>query len=854
MNKYILCGAVGLSLHLTACQSLFSKKNNTQPDIISVTQVDSSKFKKQEAPAWIAKRYKYNPSRSKYNDLIHTKLEVKFDWEKQYLYGTATLDLKPYFYPQDSLILDAKGFDIASIELVTKNGTSPLNYNYNNKQIYIKLNKTYTRTETYTIKIKYTAKPNELPKGGSDAITSDKGLYFINADGKDPKKPKQIWTQGETEASSCWFPTIDSPNEKTTQEIAITVDKKYITLSNGTLVYSAQNEDGTRTDLWKQEKPHAPYLFMMTVGEFAVVKDKWRNVEVNYLVEPKYKPYAKAIFGNTPEMMEFFSNKLGYAYPWDKYSQIVVRDYVSGAMENTSATIMMEALQATSRELLDENWDGIIAHELFHHWFGDLVTCESWSNLPLNESFANYSEYLWEEYKYGKDAADYHALDEKMQYLAESKKKQEPLIRYYYNDREDMFDSHSYAKGGRILHMLRNYVGDEAFFTSLQNYLKKNEFKDAEINHLRLAFEEVTGEDLNWFFDQYFMKPGHANLLIDHKYENNKLTVQVAQIQDSLYTPIYKIPVKIDIWVNGEKKRYPVTITKAYHKYEFDFAQKPDLFLFDGEQQLLAEIDHKKSVDELIFQYKNSDKFEARFNALVGLLENKDDKAKVNETFKLALNDPFWNLREAAIEYFTDYKEADSLALEAKLKTIAQTDVRPSNKAKAIEVLASRNPKLYKDVFEKAILDSAYSVVGAGLKGISKTYDKEAVSKILSVYEKESSPIVSKALSEIYAENADTTKYAWFESKLNELVSRDLYYFTSDFGLYLSKMPKSIQLKSVALLKPMVLNHEIWYCRLGAFKALLKMPKLDEAVALKNEAREKEKDQKLIDRYKKLDK
>ena len=184
-----------------------------------------------------------------------------------------------------------------------------------------------------------------------------------------------------------------------TQEIKITVGSRYVTLSNGLLLSSKPNGDGTRTDYWKQTLPHAPYLAMMAIGEFAVVKDKWKGIDVDYYVEPAYEPHAKAIFGETPAMLDYYSDVLKLPYAWEKYSQVVVRDYVSGDMENTTATIHGEFLHRTDRELLDGDNERIIAHELFHHWFGDLVTCESWSNLPLNESFATYGEYMWLEHR-----------------------------------------------------------------------------------------------------------------------------------------------------------------------------------------------------------------------------------------------------------------------------------------------------------------------------------------------------------------------------------------------------------------------------------------------------------------------
>ena len=379
---------------------------------------------------------KYRGSDKRDWDLLHTKLAVSFDWEKRYLYGKATLTLKPYFYEQERLELDAKGMTINRITV----GKSPLKYQYDGQKIKISLRELYERADTLVIFIDYTSKPYEREIGGSEAIEEDRGLYFINADGLDPSKPKQIWTQGETEASSVWMPTIDSPNEKCTQEIAITVAENFNSLSNGTLTSSINNNDGNRTDTWVMNQPHSPYLFMMAIGEFEVIKDQWNGLPVSYHLEKGFGQYANSIFGNTPEMMQFFSDKLDYPYPWPKYDQIVVRDYVSGAMENTSASLYMERLNATDRDLIDYNWDDIIAHELFHQWFGDLVTCESWSNLTLNEGFASYAEYLWNEYKYGLDEADYSFLLEQEGYMDDAEKEVKQLIRYHYTTSEDMFD------------------------------------------------------------------------------------------------------------------------------------------------------------------------------------------------------------------------------------------------------------------------------------------------------------------------------------------------------------------------------------------------------------------------------
>ncbi len=321
----------------------------------------------------------------KANDLVHTRLDLHFDYKKRYCYGQEWVTIRPHFYPTDSVRLDAKGMNIDQVALIINGKKIPIEYNYDNLTLTIKLDRTYHRSETYTIYINYTSKPYELTNPRKDG----RGLYFINHDGTQKNKPVQIWTQGETTYSSVWFPTIDQPNQKTTQEISMTVPAKYLTLSNGNLVSQKKNKDGFRTDTWRMEVPHSPYLFMIAVGDFTIYKDKWRGKEVSYYLEAGSAPYAKTLFGFTTEAMEFFSNLLGVPYPWSKYAQIRVRDYVSGAMENTSATVYGEDGIVTPRELSDVHYhqSGAI-HELFHQWFGNYVTAESWSHLTVNESFA----------------------------------------------------------------------------------------------------------------------------------------------------------------------------------------------------------------------------------------------------------------------------------------------------------------------------------------------------------------------------------------------------------------------------------------------------------------------------------
>ncbi len=665
------------------------------------------------------KQYRETPARI--NNLVHTKLELKPDFSKAHLYGKAWITLKPHFYPTDSLNLDAKGMEFKKVALLKGKQQVPLQYEYDDWNLRVRLDRTYRNHESYTLYIEYTAKPDEFEaKYSKGSLLGMKGMYFVNPRGEEKDKPTQIWTQGETESNSAWFPTIDKTNQKTTQELSITVDNKYVTLSNGKLVSQKKNPDGTRTDYWKMDLPHAPYLFFLGVGNYAVIKDNWKGKEVSYYVEPEYAPVARKIFGLTPEMMTFFSNITGVPYPWAKYAQITGRDYISGAMENTTATLHSDIAQRDARELVDGNgWEDVIAHELFHHWFGDYVTTESWSNLTVNESFADYSETLWEEYKYGKDAGDAHNYQAMQGYLGSGSEKKD-LVRFYYADKEDMFDAVSYQKGGRILHMLRNHVGDSAFFKAINLYLTTNKFKSAEAHQLRLAFEEVTGRDLNWFFNQWYFGSGHPVVETEYLYDDaaGKATVVVRQTQKT--GKIFRLPVAIDIYNGAAKTRHNVWVSNATDSFTFTYTKRPDLINLDGDKVLLWSKKGVKTIDNYIHQYKYAGTYVDRYEAIEFAGMNSTDP-KAADLLITALNDKYKGLRQHAISKINLRNEALKNAAEPVLLKLAKSDPHPPVRAFAIQKLGEYNKTEYASLFRSAINDSSYTVSGYALEALMKT-------------------------------------------------------------------------------------------------------------------------------------
>jgi len=704
-----------------------------------------------QAPKDTSWKKDYRASATKINDLVHTKLDVKPDFSKSYLYGKAWITLKPHFYATDSLTLDAKGMELKKVAIQKGTQQIPLKYEYDDFNIRIHLDRTYKASESYIIYIDYIAKPDEFEEkyAKGDAL-GIKGMFFINPRGEEKDKPTQIWTQGETESNSAWFPTIDKTNQKLTDEISVTVADKFVTLSNGRLASQKKNADGTRTDTWKMELPHSPYLFFLGVGEYAVVKDHWKGKEVNYYVEPEYASVAKKIFGNTPEMMSFFSRITGVDFPWVKYSQITGRDFVAGAMENTTATLHQESAQQDARELVDGNiWEGTIAHELFHQWFGDYVTTESWSNITVNESFANFSETLWDEYKYGKDAGDATNYNSMFGYLQSGSEKKD-LVRFYYSDKEDVFDAVSYNKGGRVLNMLRYFLGDSAFFKGLNNYLTTNKFKNGEAHQLRLALEEVSGRDLNWYFNQWYFGSGHPNVTIDYQYDDQAGKVMVIMKQTQTSGKIFKLPLAIDVYNGSNKTRYNVWAQNAVDTFTFNYSKRPDLVNVDAEKIMLWTKKDNKSLENYIHQYTYAGNYNDRREAIEYAATKLDDPKAV-ALIGTAMNDRYQGLRQLAISKVKISNENMSKTAEPILLDLAKKDKYALVRAAAIQKLGEYKKKDYAEMFKTATADSSYTVAGNALEALQKVSPADAT------------PIIKR-----FADQP-------LKGKLNEVVMNEVY-------------------------------------------------------------------------------
>jgi aminopeptidase N len=745
-----------------------------------------------EDSAW---KKEYRAFATKENDLIHTKLVANFNYAQSQMNGEVWLQLHPHFYPTNTLHLDAKAMEIKEVAIVQNNSNKKLRYEYDGLYLNIFLDKTYTAKENYTIYIKYIAKPNEYKAKGSEAITDAKGMYFINPLGEDATKPTQIWTQGETEGTSVWLPIIDKPNQKSTQEFHLTVPNKYVSLSNGLLVKQVDNKNGTRLDVWKMDLPHSPYLFFIGIGDYAVIKDSYNGKEVSYYIEKAYEKEARKIYGKTPNMIAFYEKILGIPYPWAKYAQMSARDYVSGAMENTTSTLHGDAVQQNARELVDgNNWESTIAHELFHQWFGDYVTAESWSNLTVNESFADYSQTLWAENEKGKDAGAYENFIGLRSYLSSPSDAEKNLVRFYYKDREDMFDLVSYQKGGRVLNMLRNYVGDDAFFASLHKYLEDNKFNNGSAIKLKLAFEAVTGKDLNWFFNQWYFSNGHPYVRITQQYLADKKQVLVVIKQTQTQDKVFELPVGIDVYGETGKKHYNVWSKNRADSFYFPSAVSPLNVNVDNAKVLLWAKEEEKPLEQYAYQYKHAENFMDRYEALNEALQNMS-KPVAQGIVNAALKDSFYILRQTAIRAYNP--AAMNTEVEKTIYNMASKDPSTFVRQEAIDALGALiNPKYNKD-FIQWTTDSSYLVAGAALDALEKTDTAAAISIAI----KESKTVIKKrlntAVTSILSKYGDEHVFEFVAAKYESLSiqSEEKFYMTQPFANLLIKTEDETKFK-----------------------------------------------------------
>ena len=554
-------------------------------------------------------------ARSKTYDLQHSKIVLSFDLDKKRVFGDVTHTVTVLQPGAESLSFDSVGLQIQTVTL----NKAPAKFGTTDSKLNVFLPRVAKPGEKFEVEIKYDAQPK-------------KGLYFILPDANYPSRPKQIWTQGESEDTRYYIPTYDYPNARLTTETVVTVPADWLTVSNGKLI-SVTSSGGLKTWIWRESLPSSTYLFTLVTGELTEVKDTWRNIPITYYAPKDRGDRLAPDYGRTPAMLEHFSTTLGVDYPWEKYSQAMVDDFVAGGMENSSATT--NTASSLRHPLLEaeylEGEDGLISHELGHQWFGDLVTCKDWGNIWLNEGFATFMETIWTEQHFGKDMADYDRWEASRTWNVTHNLYSKPIVRHDFDDSSE-FDGNAYNKGGWVLYMLRRQLGADKFYAGLKNYLEANRGKNVVTADLTKAIEEATHTNVDQFFEQWIYGAGAPKFEVSYSYNeaNKEVALTATQVQKvEGRVGLFRVPVEVEITNDTGPKLYPIVVTKATETFTFLSKSAPLMVLFDKGNQVLKSATFKKEKRELFYQLKNASEVADRADAAseIGKLKREEDVA-----------------------------------------------------------------------------------------------------------------------------------------------------------------------------------------------------------------------------------
>lgn len=650
----------------------------------------------------------YNPDRP--GQVEHIFLDLSLDISKQTFSGTCNITLTPVRKGISQLTLDAVDLEIESI--LIDNVSQP--FDYDGETIIINLLKPTTE-EKIKLAIAYSK------------VQPQRGLYFILPNEHYPNKSTQVWTQGEDEDSRYWFPCFDYPGQLATSEIKVKVEKPYIAISNGELI-NKQEKDNFITYHWLQKQIHPTYLMTLAVGDFAVIEDKWKNIPVNYYVDKSRKDDAKRSMGKTPRMIEFFSKKFGYDYAYPKYAQVCVDDFIFGGMENTSTTLLTDRCLLDERAALDNVWtESLVAHELAHQWFGDLVVIKHWSHAWIKEGMASYSEVLWTEHEYNKDDAAYYLLGEARNYIQEdSTRYRRPIVTNVYREAIELYDRHLYEKGACVYHMIRTVLGDELFDKAIHTFVQDNAHKTVETIDLLRAIEKSTGFNLSPIFDQYVFRGGHPDFKVSYSWDNdnNLACVKVIQTQakeeNGKVKDLFELKIPLAFGYVSKKDKLKFTnftlkITQKEQTFYFPVEKKPDFICFDAGNNFLKTVKLEYPVAELKTQLKHDPDPISRIYAAIAL--GKKSNLEVIKVLKEALKeDSFWGVKVEVARQLGKIKL--NQAIEAL--TIGLKDKNPKVRKAVIEALSKNKTEQTYETIKKIATsgDASYYVESSAIRGL----------------------------------------------------------------------------------------------------------------------------------------
>ena len=695
-----------------------------------VTETQDETIEVQEG--WIVPDGPEQVLRERTWNLHHQKLSVRFRFEKEQVVGETEM-LFTSNHTQSELIIDAKTMEFDSIYDVRANRN--FIYEQDSAIVTIQLDRDYLEGDTLVLGISFVSTP---PR---------RGLYFVNPRGEDLVTPTQIWTLGQPEDNSFWFPTIDHPAERATQETWISVPDRFQTLSNGLLLDSRiLPGDTLRTDYWRLHQPHTPYLFVLAVGEYEIVEEKKGDLLYRYYIEPHFVETVDLIYKNTADMVRFSKDILEMPYPWDPvYAQAPVHDFIARGMENTTATLLYDAVQFDARAAQDLSNQDLIMHEIIHQWFGNLVTCKDWANLPLNEGFANYFESAYRLHNNGTDEYLWKNHNDRLQYFAEAAQYRRPIIFNRYSIPEDMYDRHTYQKAGQVLRMLHDYLGDDTWWRGVRLWLERHAFDAVDVFDFQSVFEDISGMDLQPFIQQWFMEPGHPYLDVSHEISGNRAEMMVRQVHDTLRQPLFTLYPEVLIVAEGGEAWQRIRIDEAENTFYFEANDNIIDIVLDPHRVQLAEYFRDISMTSLSRRLE-SDHLLIRAEALSMAEEFMEYRTIRNQVAELAISDPFWGIRMTAYGLIADYvwmyeyEQALSMVLRATYSTEPDYRVRREslNILRNLEINNTDLHEKVRDHITVMMADTSYFVSADAIVLAGELYPDESVDMIMPYKQLES--------------------------------------------------------------------------------------------------------------------
>ena len=567
-------------------------------------------------------------------DVRHIKLEISIDPATRRVAGTATHTVRAINDGVRAIEFDAAEMTIEGVSVAGK----PVKFDYADPVLRVDLGRAMRAGVTADVGITYAASPR-------------RGLYFTAPDADYPDKPLQAWTQGQDEDSRHWYPCIDFPNHQQTSEVIVTVPESMISIGNGELRSVVRNRRArTKTYHWYQATPHVTYLMSQVVGEFAEIEHRWQGIPVQYYGPPGREDDLQRTLDRTPDMLAFFSDLIGAKYPYARYAQTFVADFIFGGMENVTATTLTDTSLLDKRASLDADSDGLLAHELAHQWFGDLLTCRDWSHAWLNEGFATYFEALYTEHHRGLDEFRYELHQNAGIYLAEDAARyRRPIVNNVYHEPIDIFDRHLYEKGSLVLHMVRTVLGDELWRRAIQHYVARHRSTNVTTPDFQRAIEAATGRNIDWLFDEYVYRGGHPAFKLGFEWDDKakQAKLNVTQTQDEKDSSVFRLPIAVDFTVDGKRHEFSVQITEKAHNFFFGLPGRPQMVRFDPGGNFLKTVEFKRPKEMLLYQLEHDDDVTGRIDAAKELAKLGTPEA-VEALKNSVRNDVFWAVQNEA--------------------------------------------------------------------------------------------------------------------------------------------------------------------------------------------------------------